>query len=122
RRLLEHKTQRAPFPGFRHWPFDRPGGRFTESGDDAQRRRLAAAGRPEQRDKFAGANGKIETIERHDATRKSFTDAAQSDNLILRYSIHPPPCPASRQASTSCCALNSKDVGGRDKPAHDALI
>src|SRR5215216_4508950 len=63
RRLLEHEadvagSHTAPSVG----PLHAPAGRLAQSGNDAQRRRLAAARRPEQREKFTRPNVEIETI------------------------------------------------------------
>ena len=47
-----------------------PDGRMLEPGDAAQRRGLAAAGRPEQHDDLAGRHGKADAVDRRPADRK----------------------------------------------------
>ena len=52
----------------------------AQARDDAQRRRLAAAGRAEQRDEFARSHVEIEAVERNRAAVEGLADAAQRDD------------------------------------------
>src|SRR5262249_46499230 len=61
-------------------PFDRADGRLAQPGDDAQRRRLAAARRAEQRHELARANLEIKAIERLDPVGEGLADAAQHND------------------------------------------
>ena len=60
---------------------DVTGGREVEAGHHAQRRRLAAAARPEQREELAGSDGDGDVIDRRGVARlgEALTDRRQSD-------------------------------------------
>ncbi len=57
--------------------------------DHAQRRRLAAAGRAQQRDELAPAHGEIERTERHDAIVIDLRHAAQADGQGRQAGLDP---------------------------------
>src|SRR5262245_7830341 len=83
RRLLEHKTDAAragPACGLRLDPLDLPPGGLAQAGDDAQRRRFAAAGGAEQRHELARPHIKVEAIEGNHAVGKALAHAAQRDD------------------------------------------
>jgi hypothetical protein len=76
-RVLEHEADAARR---RTRPFDRAGGRRAQAGNNAQRRRLAAAGRPQQRNELAGAHIKVEAVERDRAALERLADIAQRND------------------------------------------
>ena len=55
---------------------DRAGGRALEAGDHPQRRRLAAARRPEERDELAPLGGQVEVLDGDDVA-ELLLDAVQ---------------------------------------------
>jgi hypothetical protein len=61
----------------RHGDCSRRG--LFETGDDAQRRRLAAARRSEKRQQLAGINAKIEIGEHDGSVRKTLADIMKCD-------------------------------------------
>src|SRR5262245_5127617 len=84
RRLLEYEADVAdrlgPHPLAAAVPGDRAARRFAQPGDDAQRRRLAAARRAEQGEEFALPYVEVETVERVDAVGKRLADAFECDD------------------------------------------
>jgi hypothetical protein len=57
-------------------------GRLDEVGDDPQQRRLPAAGRPDQRDELAGADGEVdagERLHRGRALAEALSEALECD-------------------------------------------
>jgi hypothetical protein len=85
-RLLEHEADRKPVaPRARPGPAPRNGAarRLAEPCDQPQRRRLAAAGRPEYRDEFAARDREVEAVERPDAPGEMFGDALEDDDRLI---------------------------------------
>src|SRR4029079_14905758 len=79
---LEHRVDRTPVgPNAGHVPAadaDAPGGRILEAGDHPQRRRLAAAGRPDDREEFTGLDLQVEVAD-GDEVAEPLLDAGQVD-------------------------------------------
>ena len=114
RRLLEHE---ADAPGERRVARHHALARRLEPGDEAQRRRLAAARRPEQREALARADREVEPGERAPPVREGLADArerARSGALhgaggLAGRSSRPTPCPTKRKSTarkTSRSGLN----------------
>ncbi len=91
RRLLEHEADavtRQHIALVARHPHD--AGRWrAELCDQAQRRRLAATGRAQQRDELALAHGEVERAERHDAIVIRLRHAAQADGESRQAGLDP---------------------------------
>ena len=78
-RLLEYEAD-APACVRAISPATAAARRLAQARNNAERRRFAAAGRPEQRQEFAFPHVEIESVERPGAGAKQLADAAQRDN------------------------------------------
>ena len=95
-RLLKDEADIAYMPALR--PDQPPGGNPAEPRDDAERRALAAAGRPKQAQELVALDPQIEVLERHRPVREGFGDplelqdpAGQPRQLPLASRRHHPP-------------------------------
>ncbi len=80
RRLLEHEADVLDAALTRAMPRHGAARRLAQARDDAQRRRFAAARRPEQRKELAVTHVEIEIVERDNAAAEHLADAAQRDD------------------------------------------
>jgi hypothetical protein len=92
-RLLEHEADvaaRAQHVLAAGPPDDPSGARRAEPGDQAQRRALAAARRPEQAQELVLADAEVEALQRDDAIRERLADALEPDQLAPGRRPHRP--------------------------------
>ena len=91
RRLLKHEAdgiaRSVAAASFRARPVDMARGRRAEARNDAQRRRLAAAGRPEQADELALADIERHVLKRQRAVGEDLGDLMQADDRALRHRL-----------------------------------
>src|SRR5690606_33401112 len=122
---LEHGVHRPfvgwPQPHFLAVDLERAFRGVLEAGDHAQRRGLAAAGRPEEGEELAVADAQVDAVDRHDLA-EPFRDPDQFDGWLAQV---PPPFthrPPTITMSTLVSANDESTNGLRSSTTRSATL
>ena len=92
---------------------DAPLGGVLEAGNHSECGRLAAPGRPEQREELAIFDRQVDAVHRHDVVPESFGDASQLDRRVGHQTSSYTTCPPTTVIATRHpgCAHSPLDRG-----------